>query len=82
MNKENILAAVDHTLLHPESTWAQIKELCDDAMKYHTASVCIPPSFVKRAKEYVLSLIHICPIRRRRLCATSIRRQTAPASLA
>ena len=39
MNKEKILAAVDHTLLHPESTWAQIKELCDDAMKYHTAAV-------------------------------------------
>lgn len=62
MNKEKILAAVDHTLLHPESTWAQIKELCDDAMKYHTASVCIPPSFVKRAKEYVGDGMRICTV--------------------
>ena len=42
-----------HTLLKQESTWEQIKALCDDAIKYNTASVCIPPSFVKQAKEYM-----------------------------
>ncbi|WP_125142619.1 deoxyribose-phosphate aldolase [Clostridium transplantifaecale] len=62
MNREKILAAVDHTLLHPESTWAQIKELCDDAVKYGTASVCIPPSFVKQAKEYVGNRMRICTV--------------------
>lgn len=62
MNREKILAAVDHTLLHPESTWAQIQELCDDAIKYGTASVCIPPSFVKQAKEYVGGRMRICTV--------------------
>ncbi len=62
MDREKILAAVDHTLLHPESTWAQIKELCDDAVKYHTASVCIPPSFVKRAKEYLGDRMAVCTV--------------------
>lgn len=62
MNREKILAAVDHTLLHPESTWAQIQELCDDAIKYGTASVCIPPSFVKLAKEYVGGRMRICTV--------------------
>lgn len=62
MNREKILAAVDHTLLHPESTWVQIKELCDDAVKYGTASVCIPPSFVKQAKEYVGNRMRICTV--------------------
>lgn len=62
MNREKILAAVDHTLLHPESTWAQIKELCDDAVKYGTASVCIPPSFIKQAKEYVENRMRICTV--------------------
>lgn len=52
MNKE-VFQYVDHTLLAQDSTWAQIKEICDDAIAYGTASVCIPPSFVKRAKEYV-----------------------------
>lgn len=62
MNREKILAAVDHTLLHPESTWTQIKELCDDAIKYGTASVCIPPSFVKQAKEYVGNRMRVCTV--------------------
>ena len=52
MNIEKILSMVDHTLLKQESTWEQIKSLCDDAIKYNTASVCIPPSFVRQAKEY------------------------------
>ena len=54
MNIEKILSMVDHTLLKQESTWEQIKSLCDDAIKYNTASVCIPPSFVKQAKEYMI----------------------------
>jgi deoxyribose-phosphate aldolase len=53
MNIEKILSMVDHTLLKQESTWEQIKSLCDDAIKYNTASVCIPPSFVRQAKEYM-----------------------------
>ena len=53
MNIEKILSMVDHTLLKQESTWEQIKSLCDDAIKYNTASVCIPPSFVCQAKEYM-----------------------------
>lgn len=62
IDKERILAAVDHTLLHPESTWNEIKELCDDAIKYGVASVCIPPSFVKRASDYVGGRMAICTV--------------------
>ena len=51
MELSTILSMVDHTLLKPESTWAQIKEICDDAMKYHTATVCIPASYVKACSE-------------------------------
>lgn len=52
MEKEYILSKVDHTLLSQSATWEQIKVICDDGIKYHTASVCIPASFVKQAKEY------------------------------
>lgn len=62
MEQKKILAAVDHTLLHQESTWEEIKALCDDAVKYKTASVCIPPSFVKRAKEYAGDHMAICTV--------------------
>lgn len=62
IDKERILAAVDHTLLHPESTWNEIKELCDDAIKYGVASVCIPPSFVKRVSDYVGGRVAICTV--------------------
>ncbi len=48
-----ILSTVDHTLLKPESTWEQIRQICDDAMKYHTATVCIPADYVARCKEYM-----------------------------
>ena len=57
-----ILNMVDHTLLKQESTWEQIKEICDDGMKYETASVCIPPAFVKQAKEYVGDKLQICTV--------------------
>ena len=62
MELEKILAACDHTLLKPESTWEQIKAICDDGMRYHTASVCIPPSFVKQAKDYVGDRLKICTV--------------------
>ena len=57
-----ILNMVDHTLLKQESTWEQIKEICDDGMKYETVSVCIPPAFVKQAKEYVGDKLQICTV--------------------
>lgn len=62
MEMKEILSKVDHTLLKPESTWEQIKEICDDGMKYETASVCISPSFVKQAAEYVEGKLPICTV--------------------
>lgn len=62
MDIKEILSKVDHTLLKPESTWEQIKAICDDGMKYETASVCIPPSFVKQAAEYVEGKLPICTV--------------------
>lgn len=62
MDINNILAKCDHTLLGQTATWNDIKAICDDGMKYHTASVCIPPSFVKRAKEYVGDNLAICTV--------------------
>ena len=53
MELTKILSMVDHTLLKPESTWAQIKEICDDAMKYQTATVCIPAAYVGRCRAYM-----------------------------
>ncbi len=62
MDIKDILSKVDHTLLAPDSTWAQIKEILDDAMKYKTASACIPASYVKRAKEYCGDRLAICTV--------------------
>ena len=62
MEMKKILGMVDHTLLKQEATWEQIKEICDDGMKYETASVCIPPAFVKQAKEYVGDKLQICTV--------------------
>ena len=62
MNINEILAKCDHTLLGQASTWAEIKAICDDGMKYKTASVCIPASFVKQAKEYVGDKLAICTV--------------------
>ena len=62
MELSQILAKCDHTLLAQTSTWEQIKGICDDGMKYHTASVCIPASFVKQAKEYVGERLVICTV--------------------
>ena len=62
MELKDILAKCDHTLLAQSATWAEIKAICDDGMKYQTASVCIPASFVKQAKEYVGDRLAICTV--------------------
>lgn len=62
MDINNILSKCDHTLLGQTATWSDIKAICDDGMKYHTASVCIPPSYVARAKEYVGDKLAICTV--------------------
>ena len=62
MNINEILSKVDHTLLSQAATWAEIKALCDDGLKYQTASVCIPPSYVKKAAEYVSGKLKICTV--------------------
>jgi deoxyribose-phosphate aldolase len=62
MDKEKILASCDHTLLLQGSTWEEIKGICDDAMKYHTASVCIPPCYVKQAADYMKGRIKVCTV--------------------
>ena len=62
MESKEILALVDHTLLSQGSTWNEIKEICDDAVQYGCASVCIPPSYVKKAKEYLKDKMKICTV--------------------
>ena len=62
MTTEEILRKVDHTLLAQTATWEEIRGILDDAMKYHTASACIPPSYVKQAAEYVNGRLPICTV--------------------
>lgn len=62
MDKQTILSHCDHTLLAVDATWPQIRALCDDALKYHTASVCIPPVFVKQAKDYLGDRMRVCTV--------------------
>lgn len=62
MRKEDVLQKVDHTLLAQTATWQEIKQICEDTMTYQTASVCIPPSFVKQAKEYVGDRMAVCTV--------------------
>lgn len=62
MHKQDILKAVDHTLLNPTATWEEIKQILDDAMKFQTASACIPASYVKQASEYVAGKLPICTV--------------------
>lgn len=62
MDIKDILAKCDHTLLAQTASWNEIKAICDDGMKYHTASVCIPPHFVKQAKDYVGDNLAICTV--------------------
>ncbi|CEO28903.1 deoxyribose-phosphate aldolase [Paraclostridium sordellii] len=62
MDKNVILSTVDHTLLKQTATWEDIKVICEDAMKYEVASVCIPPSFVKKAKDFVGDKMKVCTV--------------------
>lgn len=62
MELNEILSKVDHTLLAQTATWDEIRAICDDGMKYHTASVCIPASYVKQAKDYVGDKLPICTV--------------------
>ena len=62
MDREEILNKVDHTLLTQTATWEEIREILDDAMKYHTASACIPAAYVKQAAEYVQGRLPICTV--------------------
>ena len=62
MELNEILSKVDHTLLAQTATWEEIRAICDDGMKYHTASVCIPASYVRQAAEYVDGKLAICTV--------------------
>lgn len=62
MDNKEILNKVDHTLLTQTATWAEIQQICDDAIKYGTASVCIPAAYVKRVKDYVGNQMAVCTV--------------------
>ena len=62
MEINEILAHVDHTLLAQTATWDEIRQICDDGITYHTASVCIPPSYVKQASDYVNGKTAVCTV--------------------
>lgn len=62
MNANEVLKHVDHTLLAQGATWEEIKQICDDAVEFQTASVCIPPSYVKQASEYLGERIPVCTV--------------------
>lgn len=62
MNANEVLKHVDHTLLTQGATWEEIKQICDDAVEFQTASVCIPPSYVKQASEYLGDRISVCTV--------------------
>ncbi len=62
MELKEILSHCDHTLLKQESTWAQIKEICDDGVKYECASVCIPAGYVKQAADYLGDRLKVCTV--------------------
>ncbi len=62
MELSEILTHCDHTLLKQDATWEQIREICDDGLKYHCASVCIPACYVKRANEYLGDRLKVCTV--------------------
>ena len=62
MTQKDILAKVDHTLLAQTATWEEIRQICNDGMRYETASVCIPPAYVEQAKNYVGDRLKICTV--------------------
>lgn len=61
-DRTEIYAKTDHTLLNQTSTWKEIQQICEDALAYGTASVCIPPSYVKQAREYLGDRMEICTV--------------------
>lgn len=62
MQRKELLSHVDHTLLSQTATWEEIRQICDDAMEYGTASVCIPPSYVASVREYVQERMAVCTV--------------------
>jgi len=62
MDRKEILKRVDHTILAPTANWAQVKRICDEGMEFGTASVCIPPRLVRKAREYVGKKLKICTV--------------------
>ena len=62
MNKQEILSRVDHTILTPTATWEQVKAVCDEGLEFGTASVCIPPRYVKKAAEHLGNRLKICTV--------------------
>ena len=62
MEKREILKRLDHTLLKQTATWEQIRTLCEEGMEYKAASVCIPPCYVKKARDYVQERLKICTV--------------------
>ena len=62
MNREEILSKCDHTILKPEAVWEDVRKICDEAIQYHTASICIPPCYVKRAADYCAGRMTVCTV--------------------
>ena len=62
MTYREVLSKVDHTLLKQQATWEQIKQICDDAAAFGTASICIPPSYVKACAEYLDGKVPVCTV--------------------
>lgn len=62
MNKQEILSRVDHTILTPTATWEQVKAVCDEGLEYGTASVCIPPRYVKKAADHLGNRLKVCTV--------------------
>ena len=62
MEKQAILARVDHTLLTAAATWPDIQTICDEARAHHTASICINPGYVKQAVEYLQGAVPVCTV--------------------
>ncbi len=62
MTIQEMLSHVDHTLLKPYATWGEIQKLCEEAIRYHTASVCVPPAYVKRIHDTYGEKVRICTV--------------------
>lgn len=62
MENQDIFPHIDHTLLKPDCTWEQIQSLCDEAVRFHTASVCVPPSYIERIREKYGDTLTICTV--------------------